>query len=73
MKLNNDGDYEFRTAGWSARERLVFNPGLVLCGGITDGVAFRHDDGGNWVVSYADLMEMARLATEVRAKTKRNL
>lgn len=59
-------DRLFHTAGWGRNEELYFFPGPVSCGAIVDGVAFRHGGGGDWVVSYSDLIEMARLATDAR-------
>lgn len=45
---------------------LTFSPNVNKCGTIRDGVAFKHQGEGAWVISMEDLREMTRLAAEVR-------
>jgi len=58
-------DYAVPVAG--ATLPLRFHPGISRCGVIDDGVSFEFGDRGSWVMSYATLMELARIATEWRA------
>jgi hypothetical protein len=51
-----DETMTFRTAGYSVKEVLRVNPQPdAKCGRIEDGVAFRHDREGGWVLSFKDL------------------
>ena len=59
-------DYVVDVAGH--RLPLTYSPGQSRCGKIRDGVSFAFAGEGCWVISFADLVEMARIATEVRAK-----
>jgi hypothetical protein len=52
--------------------KLHFSAGPSWCGNIRNGVSLGHvrADGsseGGWVISYRDLMRMAKAATEARA------
>ena len=66
-KLEDD-TLRFKTAGYSATERLSVSVGVCRCAHIADGVAFWHDDSGAWVVSYADLMTITEAATASRTR-----
>jgi hypothetical protein len=60
-----------RTTGYNAKDRILFYPGPSRCGHIDDGVSLAHvgDNGrgeGGWVISYHDLMRMAKAATDAR-------
>ena len=56
----------FKTAGYSETDNLAVDVGPSKCGDIQDGVVFWHDDRGGWVLSYADLMTIAKAATKAR-------
>jgi hypothetical protein len=60
--------YEILTQGYDAKDVLRFQPARTSCGKIKDGVALEHNKEGGWIISYKDLIEMARLATEARKK-----
>ena len=63
-----DGTFLFKTAGYSLRERLGVDVRVSRCGPISDGIALWHDEQGAWVLSYDDLMAIAREAAAVRNK-----
>jgi len=45
---------------------LYFYPSKIWCGAIEDGVAFAHGNRGGWVISFADLESIYRLAVNRR-------
>lgn len=61
--------YEVLTQGHSRGDVLIFRPEKNSCGSIRNGVVLSHGiKEGGWLISYVDLIEMARLATEARKK-----
>lgn len=67
MKKTNRG-YRIEVAGHSQPE--LYFVVSAECGRIKDGVYFCHGDEGGWVISYKDLLEMAKKATEFRIKNQ---
>lgn len=63
-----EGCFKLRTAGYSGNGDLWFHPGPRLCGEITDGVSFEHDDEGPWVLSFLDLEACYLAARQARKK-----
>lgn len=62
------GDYlEVESAGLVPGTAFYFDPGIVRCGTITDGVAF-NIGGGAWVIPYAELCEMVKEASFQRER-----
>jgi hypothetical protein len=65
-------EYEVETAGLGSgqyRDMMIFDPTPCSYGRIEDGIMLGIDQvGGNWIISYEDLLEMARIAREVRSE-----
>lgn len=68
--------FRFRTAGYSDNEvlrvdvkprQLSVDVGPASCGVISDGIMFRHDQEGEWVLDFADLEKIYLAAKSVRA------
>lgn len=66
--------YWIETAGFAAPGAedsfLWVYPGKSRCGQIKDGVALAHGKHGSWLISYADLIELADRATAARGRKK---
>jgi hypothetical protein len=56
-------EIEIHTAGLG--QNVFFSPGPCRCGTIDDGVSF-NTGGGPWIISFSDLMEMARISRRKR-------
>ena len=57
----------FHTAGYSHLDVLKVWPNPeAQCGTITDGLALQHDDGGAWVLSFADLEKIYLRAKQLK-------
>ena len=59
--------YEIRTYGHPIPV-ICFDPGQHSIGGLNDGIVLNFLGEAGWLISYKDLMEMARLAKEARTK-----
>lgn len=60
----------FTVQGYSYLDNLWFRPGSHRCGSINDGVAFAHDNDGEWILSFTDLEKMYELAKAARASAE---
>ena len=61
----SDREVKCRTAGNIGND-LTIDCGIHLCGQIRNGVAFRFDQRGSWILDYDDLKAAYELATKVR-------
>jgi hypothetical protein len=61
-----DKRLRLKTAGYSVTDVLIVEPGPAKRGDIQDGIAFRHDDQGSWVLSYGDLKRIVTAAEAAR-------
>jgi hypothetical protein len=67
MTLNpDDYDHKCKTAGNSPSNELTISCGTHRCGRIMNGVAFRFETRGAWVLSYDDLKAAYEMATKAR-------
>jgi hypothetical protein len=59
--------YEIQTYGHTIPV-IYFDPESHSTRGVNDGIILHFPGEAGWLISYRDLMEMARLATEARTK-----
>lgn len=62
---NGTHTYAVESAGLGDEAAMHFDPGIIRCGQITNGVAF-NIGRGSWVIPVEELREMLRLAEEAR-------
>jgi hypothetical protein len=56
------------TAGYPEPDELHVDVQRWECGEIKDGVSFRHNDEGGWVIALDDLRKIVAAAEAVRAQ-----
>lgn len=55
-----------KSAGYSDEDELSVDVGIGYCRNIVDGVSFKHDNGGWWLISFNDLKTIYERAVECR-------
>jgi hypothetical protein len=70
MKQVSNGCWAVETAGLGSE--MFFESGPVECGSIKDGVAIDIKDFGSWVISAADILQMATLVSQARGRDGRS-
>lgn len=66
-KLAEYGYKEIRVNGHM--KRLFYSPSISSCGRTTNGVAFRFEGDGCWVIDLDDLRKLVAEADEIRLTT----